>query len=250
MALSKEEINNLMKNELYPLSSKYDPDWILQNSIGSHSLWLLEALVKNMNIKNNMHILDIGCGKAAGSIFLAKEFRSRIWAVDLMQSATENYNRAIEMKVSDLVYPLCSDALNLPFPENFFDTIISINSLFFYVSDSEILKNKILRFVKPGGEIGIIVPGFYEDYSNTIPEDLKNVWHSDFYKWHTLDWWKKCFEGTNEVELITADTLPGNEGNEIYNKSAMIYNAHEEPVNIAIKDKATFIRIIARKKKR
>lgn len=247
MTLSKEEIKNLMNNERYPLSSKYDPDWILQNSIGSHSLWLLEALVKNIKIEKDMKVLDIGCGKAAGSIFLAKEFGSRIWALDLMNSASDNYKRAVQTGVSDLVFPLCSDALAMPFADDFFDRIISINSIFFYIPDSAALKEKILKFLKPGGEIGIIVPGFYEDYGDTIPEELKAYWHNDFYKWHTLDWWKKCFTGTGEIELLTADTLPDNEGNEIFNKSAMIVNAHEEPGNIAIKDKVTFIRIIARK---
>ena len=58
-----------MKNPLYPLSSKYDPNWIIANQMGSHCLWLTEALARNMELKPGMRILDLGCGKALSSIF-------------------------------------------------------------------------------------------------------------------------------------------------------------------------------------
>ena len=39
-----EERIEKMNNPLYPLSSKYDPLWIIENQMGSHCLWLIEAL--------------------------------------------------------------------------------------------------------------------------------------------------------------------------------------------------------------
>ena len=248
MDYSKEEIKKLMNNARYPLSSKYNPDWILQNSMGSHSLWLVEALAQDMKIGKSMRVLDLGCGRAAGSIFMAREFGCEVWAVDRLNIATDNHKRAIEMDVGNNVYPICADAMALPFAEEFFDAVVSINSIFFYITDSDLLKEKILRYVKPGGQIGIIVPCFYEDYSENVPDELKGLWHSDFNMWHTLTWWQNCFVDTNEVEISVADTLPDNQGNAIYNRSAMIVNAHEEPVNVAIKDRVTFVRIIARRK--
>lgn len=100
---------------------------------------------------------------------------------------------------------------------------ISVNSLLFYVTDGEFLREKILRHVKPGGEIGVIVPGFYREYTDGIPEDLKPHWSDQLDKWHTLD----CM---------------------IYKKSAMIVNAYEEPFNVIAGDNITFIRIIAKRK--
>ena len=91
MIYSQDEIRELMKNKRYPLSARYDSDWIIQNSMGSHSLWLLEALIQDMSLKNDMRILDLGCGKAIGSIFLATEIGASIWAVDRMKNVTENY---------------------------------------------------------------------------------------------------------------------------------------------------------------
>ncbi len=48
-----------MKNPQYPLSNKYDPYWVINNHMGSHCLWLTESLIKIMNIKAGMRILDV-----------------------------------------------------------------------------------------------------------------------------------------------------------------------------------------------
>jgi len=37
-----------------------------------------------------MRVLDLGCGKALSSIFLAKEYGTQVWATDLWISATDN----------------------------------------------------------------------------------------------------------------------------------------------------------------
>ncbi|NLO39588.1 MAG: methyltransferase domain-containing protein [Ruminiclostridium sp.] len=250
MTYSRNEILDIMKNERYPLSSKYDPDWILQNAMGSHSLWLQESLTQEMNLKPGMRALDLGCGKAISSIFLAKEFGLKVCATDLWINSAENWERISESGMEDMIFPIHADAHELPFADGYFDVLMSVNSLFFYVADGEFLREKILRYVKPGGEIGIIVPGFYQEYTDGIPEDLKPHWSDQLDKWYTLDWWVNCFTASETVDILIADTLPDNEGNMIYKKSAMIFNAHEEPFNVIAGDNITFIRIIAKRKGR
>ena len=49
-----------MNNPLYPLSSKYDPHWIINNQMGSNCLWLTEALTRSMVLKPGMRVLDLG----------------------------------------------------------------------------------------------------------------------------------------------------------------------------------------------
>lgn len=248
MTFSRNEILDIMKNERYPRSSKYDADWILENAMGSHSLWLQESLTQAMNLKSGMSVLDLGCGKAIGSIFLAKEFGVKVCATDLWINPTDNWKRIRESKMDDRVFPICADAQELPFADSYFDVLMSINSLFFYVTDGDFLREKIIRNVKPGGEIGIIVPGFYREYSDGVPEELKPYWSDQLDKWHTLDWWVDCFTASGIVDILIADMLPDNEGNMIYKKSAMMVNAHEEPFNIIAGDNITFIRIIAKRK--
>mgnify|MGYP001010190218 FL=1 len=222
MLYSKQEILDMMRDPRFPLSQKYDPDWILANAMGSHCLWLQEILAQDMQLKPGMRILDMGCGKGIGSIFLAREFGVQVWAADLWIDPTDNRQRICEMDAAEQVYPIRADANALPFADDFFDAMVSINSLFFYVTGGAFLREKILRCIKPGGEIGVVVPGFIHAYTDGIPEELKPHWHDDLNHWHTLDWWVNCFESSGEAEIATADTLPGDEGNRIFMKSMRI----------------------------
>ncbi len=249
MEYTREQILAIMRDERYPLTLKYDPDWILANSIGSHCLWLQETLAKEMHIGPDQRVLDMGCGKAICSIFLAKEFGAQVWAADLKADVSENYGRICECGVENLVYPLRADARDLPFADNFFDAMVSINSLFFYATKEGFLADHLFRHVKPGGEIGVIVPGFLREYGDEVPENLRPYWSEQLEKWHSLSWWIDCFEKSGQVDIVLADTLPDDEGNMIYRRSAMIVNAHEEPFNMIAGDNITFIRLIATRKR-
>lgn len=248
MNLTKEQIYELMRDKRYPLTLKYDPDWILDNYMGSHCLWLQESLAQEMHLQPGMRVLDLGCGKAISSIFLAKEFGIQVWATDLWISSTDNWKRIREKGADGMVFPIHADARELPYADEFFDAMVSINSLFFYATDEAFLKDHILRHVTPGGEIGIIVPGFYKEYSDGIPAELKPYWLEELNNWHTLSWWENHLDSSGMVDIILSDTLPDNEGNMLFKRSAMMLNELETPFNVIAGDNVTFIRIIARRK--
>ncbi|OHD17069.1 MAG: hypothetical protein A2086_06205 [Spirochaetes bacterium GWD1_27_9] len=248
MLLNKEQIMEIMKNEKYPLTLKYDPEWIIENQMGSHCLWLQESLVQVMDIKPNMRILDLGCGKAISSIFLAKEFGVHVWANDLWISASENWERIRKAGVENLVYPIHAESHKLPYADNFFDAIVSINSIQFYGTDQLYLKNHLVKYVKSGGQIGIIVPGLYNEFDGNIPEYIKPYWENDFYTWHSPQWWSNHWGRTELVDIEIADTLPDNEGYEIFRKSEMMVNSEHKLVLADEGRNISFVRIIARKK--
>src|SRR5205085_559968 len=54
--------------------SAYDPRWIIDNQMGPHPLWLMEWLCEAFDLPARARVLDLGCGKALTSIFLAREF--------------------------------------------------------------------------------------------------------------------------------------------------------------------------------
>jgi hypothetical protein len=58
----------------FPRASKYDTQWMIDNAMGPNVLWLTEWLCEAVELKPGMRVLDLGCGKAASSIFLAREF--------------------------------------------------------------------------------------------------------------------------------------------------------------------------------
>ena len=77
----------------FPRATTYDPQWVQQHSMGENVLFNLESLTEKINLKPGMRVLDLGCGKAISSVFLATEFGVQVWAVDEAISATENLER-------------------------------------------------------------------------------------------------------------------------------------------------------------
>src|SRR6188474_3034022 len=136
-------------SERFPRSSKYHPEWVIASaSGGANALWLTEWLAAALNLQPGMRVLDLGCGRAMSSIFLRREFGVQVWATDLWFSASENIQRIRDAGVEDGVFPIHADARQLPYSEEFFDAIVSIDSFMYYGTD-DLYLNYVARFVKP-----------------------------------------------------------------------------------------------------
>lgn len=237
-----------MKNPLYPLSSKYDSHWIINNQMGSHCLWLTEALIKRMNLTPDMRILDLGCGKALSSIFLAKEFDAQVWAFDLRIKPSDNWQRIKDAGVQDLVYPLQGNALEMPFADGFFDAVISINSIWTYGTDENFIDAHLARIVKPGGQIGIAIPGIFNELTEP-PEYLKPYWHPDFDSYHSPIWWRNLWEKASSINVQIIDAFEGKQGTRIWHDFTWILDPGESKMTeIDNGRNITFLRLLATKK--
>ncbi len=81
------------------------PEWVVAStSGGANSLWLTEWLAAALDIRPGMRVLDLGCGRAASSIFLHREFGVQVWATDLWFSASENLQRICDAGGEDGVW--------------------------------------------------------------------------------------------------------------------------------------------------
>ncbi len=237
-----------MKNPLYPLSSKYDPHWIIDNQMGSHCLWLTELLSQSMNLKPGMRILDLGCGKAISSIFLAKEFDAEVWAYDLWIGANDNWKRVKEAGVQDSVFPIHGNALEMPFADEFFDAVVSINSIWSFGTDENFVDEHLARVVKPSGQIGIVIPGFFNELTET-PEYLKPYWHTDFDSYHSPAWWRNLWEKAKSIDINIIDAFENKEGSKIWRDFAWILDPDGgKDINADNGRNITFLRLMATKK--
>src|SRR3954451_14403924 len=109
--------DKLSISEQFPRSAKYHPEWVLASMSGAaNPLWLSEWLAAALELWPGMRILDLGCGRAASSIFLRREFGVQVWATDLWFSASENSQRIRDAGVEDGVFPIHSDAGRCPSP--------------------------------------------------------------------------------------------------------------------------------------
>jgi SAM-dependent methyltransferase len=192
----------------FPLSSKYNPDWLLAAVSGAaNPLWLTEWLAEALDLRPGMRVLDLGCGRAMSSVFLRREFGVQVWATDLWFSASENLQRVRDAGVQDGVFPIHADARALPFAAEFFDAVVSIDSFFYYGTD-DLYLNYIARFVKPGGPVAIAGAGLMREIDGPMPEHLRQWWTTDLWCLHSAPWWRRHWERTGIVEVNLADTLP------------------------------------------
>lgn len=195
-----------MCSDTFPKSAKYDLDWLTDGCYGANPLWLAEWLCRDIDLQPGMNVLDLGCGKARSSVFLAKEYGVNVTAVDLWNSATENDAVIREAGVADRVSVLQLDARALPFPDNHFDAIVSVDAFQYFGTDSLYLPY-ILRFVKPQGIIAFASAGRMNEFGDTVPEHLIKFWQADTWCIQTVAWWRHHWERTGLVTIDFADSM-------------------------------------------
>ena len=196
-----------LHDERFPRSSRYHPDWVLTHaSGGANALWLAEWLTAEMDLREGMRVLDLGCGRASTSIFLRHEFGVQVWATDLWFSAAENIQRIRDAGVEDGVFPLHADARALPFAPEFFDAIVCIDS-FPYFGTDDLYLNYLAQFVKPGRPIGMAGAGLVRDLDGQVPQHLEGWWTQDCWAFHSAAWWRNHWERTGIVDIELAGTL-------------------------------------------
>src|SRR6201996_2783732 len=116
----------------FPLTAKYDSLWVVENLMGPNVLWLCEYLAEAMSLRPGMRVLDLGCGKAVSSIFFAREFGVDVTAADLWIKPEENAVRIAAAGVADRVTPVHAEAHALPFAEESFDAIVSLDAYHYF----------------------------------------------------------------------------------------------------------------------
>jgi len=116
--------------------------------------WELEILQKNFPKKENVKVLDIGCGYGRLSLPLAKKFKtSKFYGIDISSGYIKLFNKSLgdrgEGKVGDLK--------TLPYKDDTFDYIFVVTVLM-YMSDAQIKKlfSEINRVLKSDGKLVVI----------------------------------------------------------------------------------------------
>ena len=191
----------------FPKSSAYDAQWLIDGCYGANPLWLAEWLCGNADLHQGMNVLDLGCGKAKSSIFLAREYSVRVWAADIWNEPTQNWRRIQEAGVESLVTPIYADARKLPFPHGFFDAILAFDSIQYYGTDTLFLPY-IVQFLKPTGLLGFASAGLVRDFDDGVPEHLERFWTSDAWCLRTAEWWRDHWMRTGMVDVKFVETMP------------------------------------------
>jgi SAM-dependent methyltransferase len=163
-----------------------------------------------------MRVLDLGCGAAISSIFLAREFGVEVWAADLWIEPTQNARRIEEAGVQDRVFPIEAEAHALPFAHAYFDALVSIDSFHYYGTDVRYL-SYLAQFVRPGGGFGIVVPA-----STIDPDDRSDTFidrapmGADYCTFRSPAWWERHWRRTSGVTVTSAAMVP--DGHDLWHR--------------------------------
>ena len=169
--------------------------------MGPNPLWLLEELCQHLDLKPGMKVLDLGCGQGLTSVFLAREFGVTVFATDLWIEASDNLRRFEQAGVADRVFPIHAEAHALPYAQDFFDAAIAIDSYQYFGADELYFPCTFSRLVKPGGQLGIVVPGLTREFEGGYPDTLCKFWSGEMFSFHSKDWWRHLWEKTGAAQI-------------------------------------------------
>ncbi|MBQ8799032.1 MAG: methyltransferase domain-containing protein [Lachnospiraceae bacterium] len=176
---------------------KYKKYFTKEYLMGPNSFRLLDELIqRNPEDTKYKRTLDLGCGFALTSLFIAQETNAQsVVAFDLWVPASENYRRIKDSNLEDTIIPIHGDALSMPFAQEYFDAIISVDSYHYFGCKKGVFAEKILPFVKKEGYVMITIPGLKEEPKGEIKE-LFATWAEgdDAELFQTVDWWKALLE--------------------------------------------------------
>lgn len=212
----------LLDHPRYPRASTYDPEWVMKHQMGPNALWLAEAVCDQLDLQPGQRVLDLGCGKAMSSVFLAREFGVEVWAADLWINPTENWRHLRETDEADRIHPIHAEAHDLPFPNRFFDVVVSFDAYQYFGTD-DLYLGYLSRFVKRGGQLGIGVAGFNEEPAVVPPPELAAQWVWDMVCWHSPQWWRRHWERSGLVDVKEAGVIP--EGRDLWAQWEQAYAA-------------------------
>lgn len=205
----------------YPELDAYTRDELYEDCFGGGGLYLAARMVRTLCVQAGDVVLDLGCGKGAASLFLAKHLGLKVIAVDLWTSATFLNQKFTARGYRGQIVPLQMDVTHeLPFAKDYFDAVFCMNSFNFYGGNVEFLEH-LLKHIKPGGQLclGSEVltheftaeqlenPPYVYAFRLPPPNDHVDVFEGDFKKQHTPHWWQELFESSGLLQVECCEEL-------------------------------------------
>lgn len=131
-------------------------------------------------------VLDLGCGAAGKSLYYVTQGARQVTGVEIVAHyKAEAEALAEELGLSDRFAFVSASALDLPFPDGSFDTII-MNDFMEHISDPEGVLRESLRLLAPGGRIFINFPPYYHPFGAHLSDVINMPWVHLFFSEHML----------------------------------------------------------------
>jgi arsenite methyltransferase len=143
----------------------------------NHHLNITEKTLRQMNLRPGERVLDLGCGSGWATRLLARlvadgpEGFGQVVGVDISDEMIRQA-RAASKEFDNVMY-VWGSATQIPWEENFFDKMLSVES-FYYYPDQDRALAELFRVMAPKGRMFILI-NLYRDnpYSLQWVDKLK-----------------------------------------------------------------------------
>ncbi len=134
----------------------YGADGMLKKDRREAQIDLIEELLQWADVSQATRILDVGCGIGGSSLYLAARFKADVTGITLSPvQAQRASDRAKFAGLSQSTCFLVADALNMPFLDNSFDVVWSLESGE-HMPDKTKFMQELYRVLKPGGKLLVV----------------------------------------------------------------------------------------------
>lgn len=190
-------------------TEKYKEFFTKEFLMGPNSIKLLDELLEKAPKELTGRVLDLGCGRGLTSLFLARETSAeQVFATDLWISATTNARSFEAWGEEEKIISIHADAMELPYAEEYFDAIVSIDSYHYFGCADNVFAEKILPLLKKGGYALLAMPGLKQEFGENVPALMDEWAGEDAKTFHSCGWWKNHIKqgGEGQVEVTVMES--------------------------------------------
>ncbi|WP_428898377.1 Cyclopropane fatty-acyl-phospholipid synthase [Parelusimicrobium proximum] len=181
--------------------------FIKDSLMGPNALTILKELLEKLELNKNMRILDLGCGTGLTSMYLAKETGAQIFAADLWIAAGDNFKRFAQFGFERQIVPLHLDAAKpMPFAEDYFDAVISVDAYYYFGTPADYLDKNIVPLLKNGGIIAVGMPGRKDENDDETARKMEPYLRGE-KNFHSLEWWKELWQKSKNIEITDSFSM-------------------------------------------
>ncbi len=127
----------------------YGPDGQLKKERRQAQIDLIEELLQWAGVTQAENILDVGCGIGGSSLYLAEKFSATATGITLSPVQADRATQRAKTAGLKAQFQV-ADALQMPFPDNSFDLVWSLESGE-HMPDKAKFLQECYRVLKPGG---------------------------------------------------------------------------------------------------